>query len=219
MLSVIQMIVAVEMLMLPMWAAAMVVRPPIRAVRPAGLGVRAARALGGVVVPALLLLPLAAFADRPVIGPVLKAQGLAIGFVVLLVGVGAVLDRLAGGRAAQILTTLVGWAILGAVILAGPLAEMLQGDAQAALVRTVVHSNPLLVAERELGLDWLHQGWTYRLTPLAESFGYLLGDVACWKTMLAHLFIGSGLLVFSIGRSQRHAPAPSTSLRAGKRGG
>ena len=106
-------------------------------------------------------------------------------------------------KAAQILTALLGWLILGAMILAGPLAEMLQGDAQAALVRTVVHSNPLLVAERELGLDWLHQGWTYRLTPLAESFGYLLGDVACWKTMLAHLFIGSGLLVFSVGRSRK----------------
>ena len=201
MLSVIQMLVAVEMLAMPAWVGAAVLRPPD------GLGVRLARALAAVVVAAAILVMLAAVADRKVVWPVLQTQGVAIGFLVLLAGVGVVLSRLVGERAAQVLTALLGWLILGAMILAGPLAEMLQGDAQAALVRTVVHANPLLVAERELGLDWLHQGWTYRLTPLAESFGYLLGDVACWKTMLAHLFIGSGLLVFGVGRWQRHAPA------------
>jgi len=203
MLSVIQMLVAVEMLAMPAWVGAAVLWPPD------GLGVRLARALAAVVVAAAILVALAALADPKVVWPVLQTQGVAIGFLVLLAGVGVVLSRLAGERAAQILTALLGWLILGAMILAGPLAEMLQGDAQAALVRTVVHSSPLLVAERELGLDWLHQGWTYRLTPLAESFGYLLGDVACWKTMLADLFIGSGLLVFSVGRWQRHAPAKS----------
>ena len=197
MLSVIQMLVAVEMLAMPAWVGAAVLRPPD------GLATRLARALAAVVAAAAILAALAAMADRKVVWAVLQTQGVAIGFLVLLAGVGVVLGRLAGERAAQVLTALLGWLILGAMILAGPLAEMLQGDAQAALVRTVVHANPLLVAERELGLDWLHQGWTYRLTPLAESFGYLLGDVACWKTMLAHLFIGSGLLVFSVGRAER----------------
>ena len=123
------------------------------------------------------------------------------------------LSRLAGERAAQVLTALLGWLILGAMILVGPLAEMLKGDAQAALVRAVVHSSPLLVAERELGLDWLHQGLTYRLTPLAESFGYLLGDLAWWKTTLADLFVGSGLLVFSIGRAERKTRNPERGTR------
>jgi hypothetical protein len=69
------------------------------------------------------------------------------------------------------------------------------------LVRGAVHANPLVVAERTLGLDWLHQGLTYRLTPLGESFGYLLGDVAWWKTALGHVFVGSGLLAFGAGGS------------------
>jgi hypothetical protein len=121
---------------------------------------------------------------------------MALGFLVFLAGVAGVTDRAAGPRAAQVTTTLIGWLILAGIILVGPAVELAQGPAQGPLVRLAVNANPLVVAERGLGLDWLHQGLTYRLTPLGESYGYLLGDVAWWKTALGHFFVGSGLLVF-----------------------
>jgi hypothetical protein len=166
---------------------------------------RLAWAMAAVVVAAAASLALAA-AGGGGAGGVLEVQAVAAGFVILLAGTAAVLARAAGPLAAQMLTTMLGWLLLAGIILAAPLVELTHGPLQAEIVRVVAHANPLLVAERELGLDWLHQGLTYRLTPLGESYGYLLGDLAWWKTALAHLFVGSGLLVFG-----------ATGRRCGKR--
>jgi hypothetical protein len=129
----------------------------------------------------------------------------ALGFLVLLAGLAAILRRALGPVAAQALAALAGWLIVGGMILAGPVAELLHGPAQETLVRAAVHASPLVVAERELGLDWLHQEMTYRLTPLGESFSLFVRDAAWWKTFLGHAFVGSGLLVFSLRRGARSA--------------
>ena len=208
MLALIQMVVAVEMLLLPLWVGAVFVRPPESA------AVRLARLPAAGVVVAILLIGLAAFADPPRVGEVLQTQSLALGFAVLLAGVAAAADRAVGPRAAQGLTVLVGWLVLGGVVLAGPLTELLHDPTRAVLIRGVVHANPLVVAERSLGMDWLHQELTYRLTPIGESFGYLLRDVAWWKTLLAHTFVGSGLLVFCLPRSrQKSQPSPERHVK------
>jgi hypothetical protein len=139
---------------------------------------------------------LAALAEEPMVGPALESQVAALGFLALLAGVAGVTDRRLGPRAAQVATALIGWLILAGIVLVGPLADLMQGPAQSAIVRFAAHANPLVVAERGLGLDWLHQSLTYRLTPLGESYAYLLGDLAWWKTALGHFFVGSGLIVF-----------------------
>ena len=212
MLSAVGLLVALEMLLLPVWAGVMCVRraaaepaPEDRGEQP-GIprrsrgGFDAAGRLGraAVAVAAVAMVVLAASLppEGPAVAEALQSQVVAMGFLVLLAGIAVAADRAAGPRAAQMITALAGWLLLAGVILVGPLADLLQGPAQAALLRLAAHVNPLVVAERELGLDWLHQDITYRLTPLGESFGYLLGDLAWWKTALAHLFVGSGLLVF-----------------------
>ena len=176
------------------------------------LGLRSAvgrlgRAAVAVAAVAMVVLAASLPPEGPAVAEALQSQVVAMGFLVLLAGIAVAADRAAGPRAAQMITALAGWLLLAGVILAGPLADLpwhgygpcrgrLQGPAQAAMLRLAAHVNPLVVAERELGLDWLHQDITYRLTPLGESFGYLLGDLAWWKTALGHVFVGSGLLAF-----------------------
>ena len=190
--SLIRMLVALEIFLLPIWVGTVGVRPPPSA------GRRLARVPAAVVPAAAVLLVLGAMAGGEWFGAVLKSQAVAIGFVIFLAGLATVLDRAAGPRAAQVLTIGLGAGLVGAMLWAGPMAEILEGPIRAAVVRIVVHANPLVVAEHELGLEWMHQGLTYRLTPIGESYSYLLGDVAWWKTLLAHGFIGSGLLVFGM---------------------
>jgi len=199
-IPLIQMIVAMEMLLLPAWVGATFVRPPDSLAR------RLAQAPAAVVLVAAVLLVLAAIAGGGTVAGVVRSQAVAVGFMVLLAGLAALLERVAGARAAQVLTALLGWAILGAVILAGPVVEMLDAPAKAAVVRAVVHANPLMVAEQELDLKWLHQSLSYRLTAIGESYSYLYGAPAWWKTLLGHLFVGSGLLAFS-GRRRTGADA------------
>ncbi|MBM4020447.1 MAG: hypothetical protein FJ288_19370, partial [Planctomycetes bacterium] len=238
MLPPLQFLVALEMLLLPAWAGAMLAGraachpfAPLRIraatarerrrraacattllphgrgsdpkLIPAGL----ARAAAGVAVAAVALLAMAAFAEGPALAAAAAAQAVALAFLVLLAGIAVAAGRAAGPRAAQVLTALLGWLILAGIILAGPAADLLEGPAKDALVRFAVHANPLVAAERELGLDWLHQDLTYRWTPLGESYGYLLGGVAWWKTALAHLFVGSGLAVFGAAGGRRRGEA------------
>jgi hypothetical protein len=193
--DVCQFVVAVEMLLLPVWVGAVAVRPP------AGLGRRLVAAPVPVVAAAAVLVVLAAVGDD-VPGPaVLRTQTVAVGFALLLGGLAALLDRLAGPRAAQFLTAVLGWGLLAGVLLAGPVVGMLPEPLKTAAVRAVVHGNPLVVAEESLGLPWLRQGLTYRWTGLGESYRYLFGHPAWWKTFLAHVFVGSGLAVFSVRRA------------------
>jgi len=195
--SLIEMFVAVEMLLLPAWVGAAFVRPPD------ARGRRLLRAAVPLAAAAAILIVLAAFVSGEEVAGVLRSQAVAGGFLVLLVGLASALDRLAGPRATQTLTTLLGWLVLAAVILAGPAVELAGPDAKEPIVRTVVYANPLVVAEHELGLKWLHQSLTYQLTPIGESYAYLFSDLAWWKTLLAHLFAGSGLFVFSLRRAGR----------------
>jgi len=208
-LSAVGLLVALEMLLLPAWAGVMCVRRAARESAGHGsprrpreaLGLRSAvgrlgRAAVAVAAVAMVVLAASLPPEGPAVAEALQSQVVAVGFLVLLAGIAVAADRAAGPRAAQMITALAGWLLLAGVILAGPLADLLQGPAQAALLRLAAHVNPLVVAERELGLDWLHQDITYRLTPLGESFGYLLGDLAWWKTALGHVFVGSGLLAF-----------------------
>ena len=201
-------VVAVEMMLLPLWVGVVYVRPAT------SVAARAARTPAIVVLVTAALVPLAAVADEASVIGVFRSQAVAVGWVVLLAGMAAMLDRLAGPRPAQMLTALLGWLMIGAMILAGPVAEMVDEPAKTVVVRTIVHANPLLVAERELGLGWLHQALTYRWTPLGESYDYLLGRLAWWKTLMAHVFVGSALLVFSVRRrgwsgKARNSPPPS----------
>ena len=219
MLSVVRLLVALEMLLLPAWAGVMCVRRAARESAGHGtacgrareaLGLRSAvgrlgRAAAAVAVVAMVVLAASLPLEGPAVAEAIQSQVVAVGFLVLLVGIAVAADRAAGPRAAQMITALAGWLLLAGVILAGPLADLLQGPAQAVLLRLAAHANPLVVAERELGLDWLHQDITYRLTPLGESYGYLLGDLAWWKTALAHLFVGSGLLLFGATSWRRRA--------------
>ena len=219
MLSAVRLLVALEMLLLPAWAGVMCVRRAARESAGHGtacgrareaLGLRSAvgrlgRAAAAVAVVAMVVLAASLPLEGPAVAEAIQSQVVAVGFLVLLVGIAVAADRAAGPRAAQMITALAGWLLLAGVILAGPLADLLQGPAQAVLLRLAAHANPLVVAERELGLDWLHQDITYRLTPLGESYGYLLGDLAWWKTALAHLFVGSGLLLFGATSWRRRA--------------
>jgi hypothetical protein len=195
--SLIEMLVALEMLLLPAWVGAALVRPPD------ALGRRVLRGAVAVAVATVILILLAAFISGEAATAVLRSQAVAAGFLVLLIGIAAATDRLTGPRPAQVLTTLLGWLVLAAVILGGPAVELADAPAKEPLVRALVYANPLIVAEHELGLQWLHQSLTYRLTPIGESYAYLFGALAWWKTVLAHLFIGSGLFVFSMRRAAR----------------
>jgi hypothetical protein len=192
--ALLHMLVAVEMLLLPIWAGLVMARPAV------SLGRRLALLPAAVVVVTAGLLVLAAVAEERPVAAVLRAQVVALGFLALLPGIFTVMDRLAGPRAAQIVTALAGWTLVAGIILAGPVAGLVTGSWRDTVVRVAAHANPLLVAERELDLDWLHQTLTYRLTPLGESYGYLLGDLAWWKTFLACLFVGSAMVVFSLPR-------------------
>ena len=194
MVPLIRLIVALEILALPAWVGAACVRPP-EGIRP-----RLARTPAMVVLAAIVLLVLAVIEGGGSVAGVLRSQAVAVGFTVFLAGLAAALQRAAGPRAAQMLTALLGWALVGSILLAGPVVEMIQGPAKAMIVRLVVLADPLVAAEREVGLPWLHQSLTYRLTPLGESYNYLLEDLTWWKTLVAHVFIGSGLLVFGVAR-------------------
>lgn len=202
MADVCQLVVAVEMLLLPVWVGAVCVRPP------AGLGRRLVLAPAPVVPAAAVLILLAAVGGDVSAPAVLRTQTVAVGFAVLLAGLAALIERLAGPRAGQFLTAVLGWGLVAAVILAGPVVGMLQEPLKTALVRAVVHANPLVVAEESLGLAWLRQGLTYRWTGLGESYRYLFGHLAWWKTFLAHVFVGSGLVVFSVRRSESPSRRP-----------
>jgi len=188
-------IVALEMLLLPVWVGLVGVRPP------KGLALRLVLAPAPVLLVAAGLVILAAVGGEDVdAGGLLRSQSVAVGFAVLLSGVAALADRLAGPRVGQFATAILGWAVVAGVILAGPVPDMADDPVRTAVVRAVVHGNPLVVAEHELGLRWLRQDLTYRWTGLGESYSYLFGQLAWWKTLLAHLFVGSGLAVFSIRR-------------------
>ncbi len=198
MVPFIAMLLALEILLLPVWAGLVMARPQASLVR------RLAILAAGVLAATLVLLGLAAVAEEEgTVGAVLRAEAVALGFAVLLAGLAVMLGRIVGPRATQVLTALLGWLLVAGIILAGPAADLTGGAVQETIVRAAVHANPLVVAEREVGLDWLHGSLTYRLTPLGDSYSYLLRDMAWWKTMLAHLFVGSGLVVFSLGRRHR----------------
>jgi hypothetical protein len=201
--SLVEMLVALEMMVLPAWVGAAMAPPPRR------LGRRFVRAAAAVVAVTVVLLALAAMVSAQLAVAALRAQAVAAGFLILLVGLAAAMNRLAGPRATQMLTALLGWLLLGAVVLAGPLVELVGAGAKESLVRAVVYANPLVVAEHELGLKWLHQSLTYRLTPVGESYAYLFIGLAWWKTLLGHAFVGSGLFVFSLrhGEARQDEPA------------
>ena len=194
MLPLIRMVVAIEMMALPVWAGAVLARPG------AGLGWRLARLPAAVVLLAGALLVMAALVDGASAVGVLRTQAVALGFLVFLAGLGVLVERVAGPRAAQWIVALAGWIVVGSVVWAGPMLALLEGPAQATAAQVAVHANPLVVAEQELGLVWLRQDLTYRISPFGESYSYLVPGVAWWKTLLVHVFVGSGLLVFSLPR-------------------
>jgi hypothetical protein len=198
-LAMIRLVVALEMLALPVWVGGVLARPG------AGLGSRILRLPSAVVLLAGPLLVMAALKDGATAVGVLRTQAVALGFLVFLAGLGVLVGRVAGPRAAQVLIALVGWGVVGSVVWAGPIVALLEGPAQAMAAQVAVHGNPLVVAEQELGLVWLRQDLTYRISPFGESYSYLVPGVAWWKTLLAHLFIGSGLLVFSLPRKGRNS--------------
>jgi hypothetical protein len=187
--SLIRVLVAVELLLLPPWVAA-------SALGPERLSRRLLRSPAVVVLLAGVLLVLAALAGGADAVGVLRAQLVAFGFVVLLAGVAVTGERIGGPRFGQAAAALAGWLLLGSIFLAAPAAEMLDERGAAVLVRAAVHANPLVVAERALGFDWLHAELTYRHSPLGES--YPVQGLAAWKTCLFHVFLGSALVVFGI---------------------
>ncbi len=232
----IQVLVALEMLLLPAWVAAV-------AVGPDRLGRRLLKSPAAVVLLTGVLLVLALLAARepaggpvdvtappertasaPAEGPdeagppaekgpgrterlvvgVLEAQLVAFGFVVLLAGCAVAGQRLAGPRFGQVAAALVGYLVLGGIFLAGPAVELLEGRAEETFVRAAVHANPLVVAERALGFDWLHADLTYRHSPLGESRP--VRWPAPWTTCLLHVFLGSALVVFSIPTGAKAGP-------------
>jgi hypothetical protein len=201
-LVLVQMLVALEMLLLPPCVAAVVVG------RPARPGRRLARGAAAALLVTTILVVLAFLVGAGTALAVLKAQAVAVAFVAAVGGAAMVGRRVRGPRFGQMLATLVGWALVGSVLWAGPAADLLDGPAVEALVRAAAHANPLLVAERELGLDWLHQGLTYRLSPLGESYAFYVRGLAWWKTALAHVFVGSGLAVFGLPGRNRQAQGP-----------
>jgi len=192
--------VAMEVMLLPVWIGAVAVRPM------RSLGRRGALAMGPIAGLGVALAGLASGGGGPTAAAVIRSQAVVLAFAVLLGGMALLVDRLAGPRTAQFLTAVLGWILVAAIILAGPFVGMLHGPVQAVLVRAIAHTNPLLVGEAELGVGWLHQALTYRWTPLGESYNYLFGDLAWWKTVLAYLFVGSGLAVFS--QRGRSGPGP-----------
>jgi hypothetical protein len=196
-LPLIRMVVAIEMMALPVWAGAVLARPG------AGLGPRLARLPAAVVLLAGALLVMAALVDGSSAVGVLRTQAVALGFLVFLAGLGVLVERVAGPRAAQWIVALAGWIVVGSVVWAGPMLALLEGPAQATAAQVAVHANPLVVAEQELGLVWLRQDLTYRISPFGESYSYLVPGIAWWKTLLVHVFVGSGLLVFSLPRTKR----------------
>ncbi len=187
-------IVAVEMLVIPAWAAAAAVGPPARLVG------RLLKVPGPVVLVGGALVVLTAVGAPAGVVGVLWSQGVALAFALLVAGLAVLGQRLLGERAGQALAALAGWMLIGSAFLAGAAAGLLEGAALEQLVRWAVHANPLVVAEAELGLAWLQQGLTYRHSPLGETYGYLVGDLAAWKTCLGYAFVGSGALVFGIQR-------------------
>jgi len=191
-LPLIRMVVAIEMMALPVWAGAVLARPG------AGLGWRLARLPAAVVLLAGALLVMAALVDGATAVGVLRTQAVALGFLVFLAGLGVLVERVAGPRAAQWIVALAGWIVVGSVVWAGPMLALLEGPAQAMAAQVAVHANPLVVAEQELGLVWVRQDLTYRISPFGESYSYLVPGIAWWKTLLVHVFVGSGLLVFSL---------------------
>ena len=195
MLAMIRLVVALEMLALPVWVGAVLARPA------AGLGAPGLLRLpSAVVLLAGPLLVMASLVDGAAAVGVLRTQAVALGFLVFLAGLGVLVERLAGPRAAQWIVALAGWLVVGSVVWAGPMLALLEGPAQATAAQAAVHANPLVVAEQELGLVWLRQDLTYRISPFGESYSYLVQGVAWWKTVLVHVFVGSGLLVFSLPR-------------------
>jgi hypothetical protein len=190
------MVVAIEMMALPVWAGAVLARPG------AGLGWRLGRLPAAVVLLAGALLVMASLVDGSAAVGVLRTQAVALGFLVFLAGLGVLVERVAGPRAAQWMVALAGWIVVGSVVWAGPMLALLEGPAQATAAQVAVHANPLVVAEQELGLVWLRQDLTYRISPFGESYSYLVPGVAWYKTLLVHVFVGAGLLVFSLPRTK-----------------
>jgi len=234
--GVVEAAVALEILLLPVWAGAVCARPwpEDGGPRPSGEGasagagrrlgagtdagavaVRLVWTVGPVALVAPVLVVLGAAGGGPSAAAVLRSQAVAGGFAVLVGGLALLVQRLAGPRAAQCLAAVGGWTVLAAVVLAGPVVPLVAGPMKTALVRGVVAANPLVAAEGELGLAWLRADLTYRLTPLGESYGYALAGLAWWKTLLAHLFVGSGLAVFSIRRPTAPAGLAPTAPASG----
>lgn len=197
--SLVEMLVAIEVVLAPVWVGAAFAGPP------AGIGIRAARTAVAVALVGAGLLVAAVAAGGGAAAGTLRAQAVVLGFVLLLMGWGACMERVAGPRATQMTTVLVGWLLVGTIFLAGPLVQM-AGD-KAAISRAAVYVNPLVVAEHAMGLDWLHRGLTYRWSPLGESYAiYYASGLSWWKTVLGYVFVGSGLLVFG-GAGLRRRPA------------
>jgi hypothetical protein len=199
-LDLVRMLVALEMLLLPPWAGAVVARP-----RP-DLRSRLVRPSIAVVAAGAAMLVLSAFAGAGVVVGVLRSQAVALGFVVLLAGVGVLAGRWVGPRAVQMVVTLSGWFLLASVILLGPVVGLLDEPFRTAVARFAIHANPLVAAEFSLDLVWFRQNLTYRLSPFGESYAYLVPDPAWYKTLLGHVFAGSGLLVFGMKRPKAAAP-------------
>lgn len=198
--SLINMLVAVEVLLAPAWAAGLAVRPPDGRAR------RLARAAVAFVAMAVALLGLGFLAGEGMAARALASQAVVLGFVLALAGLAAALERFAGPRAVQAMTALAGWLLVATIFLVAPLAQL--SEEKATLVQAAVYSNPLVVAEHALGFDWMHRTLTYQLTPLGESYAiYYASGIAWWKTALGYVFVGSALLVFGatgLGR-RKHA--------------
>ena len=198
--ALVDMLLAAEVVLAPVWVGAAIVRPPAR------LGIRLARTLVGPALAGAALLVLALVVGGETAVGMLRAQGVLLGFAIVLAGWAACLERIAGPRATQMATVLAGWLLVGTIFLAGPLVQLV-GE-KAALARAAVYVNPLVVAEHAVGIDWLHRGLTYRWSPLAESYAiYYASGLAWWKTCLGYLFVGSALLVFGRAGLGRRRPA------------
>ena len=195
---------AVEMLLLPAWAAAAAVGGG----RPGRLLLGAP---GPVVLLTGLLFVLAALVGGETVLAVLEVQALGLGFVVLVAGVAVAGQRAGGERFGQFAAAALGWLVVGGFLAAGPVAELLGGPVAEWVVGASAHASPLVAAEHRLGFDWLHAGLTYRLSPLGESYALYVRGLAAWKTALGHAFVGSALLVFAAPRGRgRGAPPPGT---------
>jgi hypothetical protein len=195
--SLVQLVVALEILLIPAWVAAVGVSPP------GSMRRRLVRGLVPVAAIGVAVVVLGAIGGEGLAWGAVKSQAVAVGFAVLVAGLAQAGERVLGARAGQATAAIVGWLIVGGVILAGPVAELTEGPVRATAAQVAVGASPLVMAEQELGGSWLHANLTYVLTPIGESYSYLLADLAWWKTALWHVFIGSGLLVFSLRRGRR----------------